>query len=174
VVRDPRWPDPVLTKDDCVPGCVLSAPHFDACQNTVSAPVETVVVVGDPFNPFGGAHVLGVASPSERGGSGGDQPATGLRCLHGQCVEAKAYGKHAQGYTDEDIDRIVAKGLNAEARLTVAVDVVELAEDVARTLLEADGPCPYCGSGEDDDYVHAADCALDLLFNKARAALGKE
>jgi hypothetical protein len=171
VVRDPRWPDPVLTKDDCVPGCVLSAPHFDACQNTVSVPPTNVVV------------------------------ATELRCLHGQCVEAKAYGKHAQGYTDDDIDRIVAKGLNAEARLTVAVDVVELAEDVARTLLEADGPCPYCGGGwcstcdnnggfllpcadgtavwnpcfcNGDEVPHAADCALDLLFNKARAALGKE
>jgi hypothetical protein len=45
------------------------------------------------------------------------EPVGELRCLHGQCVEAMAYGKHAQGYTDDDIDRLVARAQRADERL---------------------------------------------------------
>jgi hypothetical protein len=44
------------------------------------------------------------------------EPVGELRCLHGQCVEAKAYGKHAQGYTDDDIDRLVGRAKAADER----------------------------------------------------------
>lgn len=69
-------------------------------------------------------------------------------------------------------------------------DVMELAEDLTRSQLEADGPCPDCHGGdclecsplEDPDcrvcdgegvVPHEIDCRVTLLYGKARAALGK-
>jgi hypothetical protein len=84
------------------------------------------------------------------------EPVGELRCLHGQCVEAKAYGKHAQGYTDDDIDRLVARAQRADERLDeLRLFVAELETrpggaddatlvDVVHTLnaiLAGDRPC---------------------------------
>lgn len=68
---------------------------------------------------------------------------------------------HLVDVLDAAIDRV------PRAPVDVLEEVAELAEDVARTLLEAAGPCPYCHDGFDDE--HTADCALDGLYRKAAA-----
>jgi hypothetical protein len=69
----------------------------------------------------------------------------------------------------------VTRGENESAELR---SVVELALEVSRALLENISPCPDCGEdlpiGHPDDAGHLADCGLVALYNRARAALGKE
>jgi len=65
-------------------------------------------------------------------------------------------------------DLVSADGVKGIVRLgapppSSVDDLVELARDAIRTLLEMDGPCPWCLAEQDD---HAADCQLDLWWRR--------